>query len=209
MSIDGKSVGVRAIAQAHLVVVLINYTVRTVVGSCLCIVGSAYIFIYQHTRTNLVLAHTHVRGDVVLLEVFLNILERTEHTDTLHSPSTDVCTTALGNLAIDIIFCEVHYEHLVVVVTSVQTDTILEVFTNLVAPGDAKFPTPVVHLTKVLRSCLRSDRSRNLLSQVQQHLAVLLVIPVEVNGQSLVQYLEVQTEVGLIRLVPVNIGIQG
>lgn len=159
--------------------------------------------------TNLILGHTHIRGDVVLVEVLLNVLERTEHTDALHTPGSDICTSTVYDLTIDIVILEVHNQYLVVVETSVQSNLVLEVLTNLVTPVDAEFPTPAVHLTKVGGSRLCTNGGRYVLSEVQQHLTVALLIVVNVDGKTTVQQLEVKTDIGLIRLIPVYVTVDG
>ena len=104
---------------------------------------------------------------------------------------------------------EVHHLHLVVAVAGVDADLVLEVLADLVAPGQRELPAPVVHLTAVHRCRLRTDGSGHILSQVDEHLAVLLVVVFQTYGQTLVQHLEVETDIGLVRLVPVYVGIHG
>ena len=93
--------------------------------------------------------------------------------------------------------------------TSVQSNLVLEVLTNLVTPVDADFPTPAVHLTKVGGSRLCTNGGRYVLSEVQQHLTVALLIVVNVDGKTTVQQLEVKTDIGLIRLIPVYVTVDG
>ena len=209
MGIDGETVRIGAVRQTNLVVVTVHDTVGTGILACLGIICATYILEYQHTGTDLVLGHAHIRGDVILCEVLLNVLERTEHADALHTPQTDVCTVASLDGPVDILCGEVHVQHFVVVVACAQTDAVLEVLADFVAPGQRELPTPAVHLTDVGRGRLRTYGGRHCLHNVHQHLAVLLEIVVEADGQTFVEHLQVETEVGLIRLVPMHVGVYG
>ena len=120
--------------ELYLVVVFIDDAVRTSIGSCFLVILSTYIFIYKHTWTNLIFGHTHVRSDVVLVEILLDILKAAEHTDALHTPETDVGTMTVSHLTIDVLGFPVHVKDLVVRVAGVDTYMVLDVLADTVAP---------------------------------------------------------------------------
>ena len=73
---------------------------------------------------------------MVFLEVFVDVLERTEHSDALHAPCTDVGTSVLLNLAVHVVWIEAHIQHLVVGIAGVDVYMILEVLTDLITPSE-------------------------------------------------------------------------
>ena len=162
-------IGIGAVGEVYHVVGLVYDAVRTIISPCLGIVGSTNILIDQHTRTYLVFGHFHV-GAIstvglhhVLVEVFVNVLEGTEHADALHTPQAEVCAVSIGNLTIDIVVLPVHHLHLIVGNACIQADAVLEVLANLVAPGQRELPTPVVYLTQIGSSTTGTYRGGNFL----------------------------------------------
>ena len=84
---------------------------------------------------------------------------------------------------------------------------VFQVLTYLVTPGQRELPTPVVHLTEVHGGTLSTDGRGNGLHDVHQHLAVPLTVVVERNIQLAVQEHGVETDVHLVRLVPMYIAV--
>ncbi|CUP20377.1 Uncharacterised protein [Segatella copri] len=60
----------------------------------------------------------------------------------MHTPETYVCTVTRSNLTVEIVCNPVHIQYLVVRPTCVDTNTILEVLTNLILPCNRKLTTP-------------------------------------------------------------------
>ena len=82
---------------------------------------------------------------------------------------------------------------------------VFEVLTYLVAPGNRDFSSPAVHLTVVLWSTTSTNSSRNGTAEAEQHFTVPHIVGIDIEAQATVQHAEIETDIALIRLVPMNI----
>ena len=130
-----------------------------------------------------------------------------EHTKALIPPKSRIRTVTWLHSLIEVAGSPLLIEHLVVAVTSIQSHMIFEVLTNLVTPRERELPSPVVHLTIVVRCTLVTNDRRNSTVIVQQDVAVALMIVVECQVQTTIQEACIDTQVKLIRLTPVHIGV--
>ena len=198
--------------ELHLIVVGIDDAIRTIISDITVLIGmlgTTHILIDEHTRTHLVLRQSHVRRDMVFLEILIDILETTEHAEALHTPQAQIGTMTVDELAIDILCLPVHVVDSIVAVAGVDTYLISEVLADLVAPGKRELVAPGVELATVHGCALRADGELHVLTEVHQHVAVPLMVSIEGDAETLVEEVGIDTEVELIVLIPVHVGVDG
>ena len=159
---------------------------------------------------HLILRQSEVVGDVILVEVFLNLLIAAEHAQTGESPETAVGAFSLHitgpRTVVGIV--EIVFQHLVVVVAETDTSGQIHILAEALAPSDDGLDAPHVHLAVVLRSGIDTHRSGKVdTSGIGKHLTAEVVVGIEGNGQAVVEHAEVDTHIGLGGLVPVDVGI--
>ena len=155
----------------------------------------------------MVFCHAHVRGDVILGEVFVDVLEAAEHTETLHSPCAHVGAVAVCDLTVDVVGFPVHEKHLVVGKTGVESDFVAEVLADVAAPVDRKFNAILVHLTVVHRGRLYADSSGDRGFERHEHFAVPCIVAVNSKVEVAVDHVHVDTGIEFVALVPVCVAV--
>ena len=189
-----------------MVVVLIDDAIRSGIRS-VGLLWSAHILIDEHTGLHLILAHTKITGDAEAVEVFVDFLITAEHAQALQAPEADIGALVALHLTVDVLCSPVDVEHLVVAIARVDTDLVLPVLADLVLPVERKFDTIVIHLAYVESSSLGTDDGRNRLVEVKQHLAVPGIVSIDVDAKTVVERIEVDTDIALIGLIPMDVTV--
>ena len=150
-----------------------------------------------------------ISSDVVLGEILLNLLIAAEHTETLQTPYAAVHTLALDHTVIFGRSGERTLQNLVVVPAGAELGPVLPILANLVAPAQVQLPAPVVYGAVVLRRSLRAygGGEERCAGVGHEHIAAAVVVVVKVDRETTVEETHIETDVGLVVLVPVYAGI--